>query len=235
MKILLVQTRKDKMIEHEYDCFIKEMNLKPEELVAYDMFKENKIDAEIADQYDAVILGGTGEFAVYNEDQLTFLPDIYRLIRHCYDKDIPLLGVCFGIQLAAVAFSGEVKYMPENKEAGNYLVTLSKEGRQDPIFEGLPNPFYAVIGHMDCVTQVPENAIVLASSERCAVQALTFPGKKFYVFQFHPELDKQGLVDRLKFYYKKGYAKEEEIQDIIDNAEEADEPRKILMNFKRMI
>jgi len=235
MKILLIQTRKDKMIEHEYNCIIKEMDLKPEELIAYDMFKENKIDAEIADQYDAVILGGTGEFAVYNKDQLPFLEDIYKLIRYCYDKDIPLIGVCFGIQLAAMAFGGEVKYMPENKEAGNYLVSLSEEGKKNPIFEGMPDPFCAVIGHMDCVTKVPENAVILASSERCAVQALTFPGKKFYVFQFHPELDKQGLVDRLKFYYKKGYAQEEEITDIIDNAREANEPRKILKNFKKMI
>ncbi len=235
MKILLIQSRKDKMIEHEYNCFIKEMDLKPEELIAYDMFKENKIDAKITDIYDAVILGGTGEFAVYDEDQMPFLDDIYRLIRHCYDKNIPLIGVCFGIQLAAMAFGGEVKYMPENKEAGSYLVTLSEEAKNDPIYEGILNPFYAVIGHMDCVTRVPENAIVQASSERCPVQALTFPGKKFYVFQFHPELDKQGLVDRLKFYYKKGYAKEEEINNIINNAKEANDPRKILKNFKKMI
>lgn len=235
MKILLIQTRKDKMIEHEYNCFLREMNLKPEELVSYDMFLENKIDSKIVDQYDAVILGGTGEFAVYNQEKLPFLEDVYKLIRYCYQKNIPLLGVCFGIQLAAIAFDGEVKYMPEKKEAGNYLVTLSEEGKRDLIFENMPEKFYAVIGHMDFVTKVPESAIVLASSERCPVQAITFPGKKFYVFQFHPELDKCGLIDRLKFYYKKGYAKEEEIQDIIDNAPEADEPRKILMNFKNML
>jgi len=235
MKILLIQIRKDKMKEHEYNRILDEMKLKREELISYDLFEHNAIDPSATAAYDAVIIGGSGEFSVYKEKELPFLNELINFVRYCYKINKPLLGICFGIQLAAIAFGGEVKHVPEMKEAGSYEVTLSEEGVKDMIFQNLPDKFYAIIGHLDCVTKLPENAIVLAGSERCPVQAITFPNKNFYVFQFHPELDKHGLVDRLKFYYKKGYAKEEEIQDIIDNAPEADQPRQILLNFKKMI
>jgi len=235
MRILLVQIRKDKMKEHEYDCFLNGFGLLKHELVSYDMFKENKIDLQILEDFDACIMGGSGEFAVYKKHELPFFDDLVNLVRYCYEKDVPLIGVCFGIQLAAVAFNGKVENDLAQKEAGSYETFQTEQAKNDPIFENIPACFQSVIGHIDSVTELPNNAINLAYSKKCAVQAFTFPNKRFYVFQFHPELTKQGLIDRLKFYYRKGYATEDEIDDIINNAEETNEVKVILQNFKKMI
>lgn len=223
------------MKEHEYRCILSGMQLSTDELISYDMFERGGIKQSEIDKYDAVIVGGSGDFSVYDSSSLPFLDELKGAVRYCYEKNIPFLGICFGIQLAAVAFGGTVQKIPEQKEAGSFKIYLTAAGKNSPIFADMPDEFYAVTGHMDSVTALPASARLLAKSDLCPIHAFDFPEKKFFVFQFHPELDKNGLVERLTFYYKKGYARQDEIDDIVKNAHEAPETKKILYNFKRMI
>ena len=57
-----------------------------------------------------------------------------------------------------------------------------------------------IIGHEDIVTDLPANADCLASSAEVPNEAFVFPGKPIYATQFHPELDREGLLMRIAAY-----------------------------------
>jgi GMP synthase (glutamine-hydrolysing) len=96
---------------------------------------------------------------------------------------MPVLGVCWGHQLLAQVLGGTVK-------GGSYelgYVQVEQE-REDPIWDGLPNPFTVFATHSDHVVTLPSGATLLASNET-GVQA--FRQDQAYAVQFHPEYDLQ--------------------------------------------
>lgn len=56
------------------------------------------------------------------------------------------------------------------------------------------------MGHQDIVTRLPDQARLLASTDRVAHQAFCCPGKPIYCTQFHPELDLRALLERVRTY-----------------------------------
>nr|WP_225444488.1 glutamine amidotransferase [Pseudomarimonas arenosa] len=98
----------------------------------------------------------------------------------------PLLGICYGHQLLAHAFGGEVGYHPAGREMGSAAVELRAEAAWDPLFAGLPKRFLAQTTHMQTVLQPPPGAVVLAENahERCNAFRL---GTHQWGVQFHPE------------------------------------------------
>nr|MCU0667560.1 glutamine amidotransferase [Patescibacteria group bacterium] len=99
-------------------------------------------------------------------------------------------------------------------------------------FEGLPGNFKAFAGHKESVEKIPPGATIVATGEQCPVQAFRM-GNNVYGFQFHPELDPEGLAVRVNVYKNMGYFKPEEADVIIAMArsETVTVPRKILANF----
>ena len=77
----------------------------------------------------------------------------------------------------------------EQSKMGAYEVSLTEEGKQDPLFKDLPETFYAQYAHKDSVTNLPDGATLLASSPVCKFAALRY-GEKIYTMQFHPEVEK---------------------------------------------
>jgi GMP synthase-like glutamine amidotransferase len=108
-----------------------------------------------------------------------------KLLREADESQIPLLGLCLGSQLLAIALGGECAQATE-PELGWYDVSLTPIGRQDVIFSGQPwcGPIFH--WHNWEVTKLPDGATVLATSERCNIQAWT-KGVNTYAVQFHPE------------------------------------------------
>ena len=99
----------------------------------------------------------------------------------------PVLGVCFGHQLLAHAHGARVVRNPQGREIGTVEVRLSAEGREDPLFAGLPGSFAVQATHEDIVERAPEGATVLAGNANTALQALAF-GPRIRGVQFHPEM-----------------------------------------------
>ncbi len=91
-------------------------------------------------------------------------------------------------------------HAPQHAELGTIELALTDGGRDDPLFGMLPPTFHGHAGHEDCVSQLPEGALWLASAERTALQAFKIADAPIYCTQFHPELDRQALLGRLEAY-----------------------------------
>ncbi|MGH7544131.1 MAG: glutamine amidotransferase-related protein [Gemmatimonadota bacterium] len=108
-------------------------------------------------------------------------------IREAVEREVPLLGVCYGHQAAAAALGGRVERHPAGWELGTVEVELTDEGRTDPLFEGFPTRFLVQTTHEDQVVALPTGAALLARNDHTACQALAIGGSCRTV-QFHPEV-----------------------------------------------
>jgi GMP synthase (glutamine-hydrolysing) len=155
--------------------------------------------------FDALIIAGSGDF-YFDGGKLPDDPArqtahsicarLKPLICYCVDHDVPTLGICFGHQLIAEVYGGEVRADATQAATGTYPVTASLGAREDRLLKTLPEQFFAQYGHKDSVTKKPEHAQLLVSGERCMLSGLQY-GNNVYTFQFHPELDAAGMLHRL--------------------------------------
>jgi GMP synthase (glutamine-hydrolysing) len=107
---------------------------------------------------------------------------------HC-DKELfrlglPVLGICYGMQLACEALGGEVSSHPA-REYGRALVSVTSS---DPLLEGLPQQFEVWMSHGDQVTKTSSDFASLAKTATCPIAAVKHRELPVYGLQFHPEV-----------------------------------------------
>jgi len=101
-----------------------------------------------------------------------------------YDLGIPILGICYGLQVLAHQLGGKVA--PADKhEYGRATLTVLKENK---LFKGLPKEFQVWMSHADKVTELPQGFEVLAVSDNAPFAVIANPEREFYGVQFHPEV-----------------------------------------------
>ncbi len=135
--------------------------------------------------YDAVIFAG-GEYRPDEFEEPIFQAERERIME-ALDANVPILGICLGHQLLVYWLGGEVKQ--GRWELGWLPVTVNEAGQADPLLAGLGPSFYAFLWHGDQVTRLPEQAILLASSERCPVQVYRLGDQPVWGVQFNPQYD----------------------------------------------
>ena len=140
---------------------------------------------------DAVILTGSPRDAHSMEPAILQLCIALRLLT---ERDVPILGVCFGHQILARALGGTVGRNPCGWEVGNAQVTLTDAASCAPIFAGLPPKLDVLQSHQDAVLALPPAAIRLAGNAHTTNQAFQsrHGGRQFGV-QFHPEFTPERL------------------------------------------
>ena len=106
------------------------------------------------------------------------------LLKDAIDRDIPILAICLGTQLLAVAGGGRVE-RADIGEVGIYSIYGVNE--PDPIFT-LNSELIVAQWHEDQVVELPVGSTLLASSDLCKNQIYRL-GTKSYGVQFHPEID----------------------------------------------
>lgn len=111
-------------------------------------------------------------------------------LREAEAGGLPLFGICYGHQLLAHAFGGEVGFNPRGREMGTVPVRLQPEAALDPVFGGLPAELPAHTTHLQTVLAPPKDAVVLARSDRDDCQAFRI-GEHSWGVQFHPEFSAQ--------------------------------------------
>lgn len=98
---------------------------------------------------------------------------------------LPLLGVCYGAQLLASEFGGEVHGAP-SREYGRAMLTVVDA--EDPLMRNLPSPTQVWMSHGDTITSVPAGYHIIASTENVRVAAYHIEGEMTWGIQFHPEV-----------------------------------------------
>lgn len=139
--------------------------------------------------YDAILV--TGSPLSVTQPQ-PWMVQLAHYLREAAERRVPILGVCFGHQLLAHAYGARVVRNVRGREVGTVQVELTSEGREDPLFQGLPTSFAVQATHEDIVEAPPAGSRVLAFNANTALQALAFRPHVRGV-QFHPELSPAAL------------------------------------------
>ncbi len=142
-------------------------------------------------KYDGLVILG-GPMGVYEADKFPHLTDEIRHIKEAIALDKPVLGICLGAQLIAAALGAEVKPQ-KTPEIGWYDVSLTDEGKKDPILRELAATEKIFQWHGDTFS-LPTGALWLAKTEACRHQAFRY-GDRVYGFQFHLEVD-EPMIER---------------------------------------
>lgn len=160
--------------------------------------------------------------------------ELVRMLEVLRRDEVPFLGCCYGVGTLGRHAGGTVD-TAYGEKPGPVTVTLTEAGAADPLLEGLPEQFFAYVGHKEGLTVPPEGAVVLATGQRCPIQMFRL-GRHQYATQFHPELDQDGLLERLRIYAHHGYMEPHEAEDVFARirAQQAPLPPRILENFRRI-
>ncbi|MBU2476945.1 glutamine-hydrolyzing GMP synthase [Candidatus Micrarchaeota archaeon] len=99
------------------------------------------------------------------------------------DLGIPVLGICYGMQLIAKGLNGTVDKGP-SKEYGKSIISVKGK---DPLLKGLKKE-QVWLSHFDTVKKAPKNFVVSSSTKTCSISSMYSPSKKLFGLQFHPEV-----------------------------------------------
>jgi GMP synthase (glutamine-hydrolysing) len=199
LRYLLLQTRNvgDPMAAQEVRCFSRALDCPISAIDVFDLLSAAPT-IEKLQQTDMILLGGSGHYSAagsgeWLERALDSMREIHRLAK-------PTFASCWGFQAMARAMGGRCINDLPNSEVGTIELRLTEAGRSDPIFGQLPPTFAAQAGHEDHVVALPPDAALLASSNRVPEQAFRFIGRPIYCTQFHPELNRKAMLERVIAY-----------------------------------
>jgi GMP synthase (glutamine-hydrolysing) len=101
-----------------------------------------------------------------------------------FDLGIPILGICYGMQLICRAAGCEVS-PGKSREFGHTSCVVNGE---DPFLKGIPRHFTVWMSHGDQVHNLTEHFALLAATETCPNTAIRHHTQPIYALQFHPEV-----------------------------------------------
>jgi GMP synthase (glutamine-hydrolysing) len=204
LRYLLLQTRNagDPMAPQEVRCFARALECDVLSIDVFDLLS-GAPSRELLMRADMLLLGGSGHYSAASEPGRPWPPGLDRAfdcLREVHALARPTFASCWGFQAMSRALGGECIHDLPNAELGTIALSLTAAGRADPIFGCLPPIFDAHAGHEDRVTRLPPDAVLLASSHRVREQAFRFEGKPIYCTQFHPELFRAAILERVVAY-----------------------------------
>jgi GMP synthase (glutamine-hydrolysing) len=137
-------------------------------------YRENIEDIK-ARKPQGIILSG-GPASVYAKDA-------YKPSSEIWDLGVPIMGICYGMQLITQQFGGEV-IPATHHEYGKAKLSISSS----PIFEGMRDNEIVWMSHGDKAEKLPNGFEVIGTSENSPYAGIANEEKKIYAFQFHPEV-----------------------------------------------
>jgi len=144
------------------------------EIVPYN-FVLNR-DVISSKKIQGIILSG-GPSSVYDKNS----PKVDISI---FDLGVPILGICYGMQLINFLLGGKVKKALKHEYGFSKLEIMNK----NEIFSGLPNEINVWMSHGDKLQTIPDGFVNLARSSNSEISAFANFEKKIYGLQFHPEV-----------------------------------------------
>ena len=139
--------------------------------------------AELSWKPKGVILSG-GPYSVYWDDAPHVDPEVFNL-------DVPILGICYGMQEIAWHFGKNV-LAGEKREYGHAALKIArhtdKAGHVDALFHGLPDDTEVWMSHGDKLSHLPPSFMTVATTANAPFAGIAHDSKAYYGIQFHPEV-----------------------------------------------
>lgn len=187
-KILIIKTGTtiDSLLDQGQDFedwFIKGIGLEADKFQLVSVFLDEPLPP--LEQVNAIMSTGS---PAYITDLAPWNFVTAQYLREAFDRDIPQLGICYGHQLLAWAFGGEVDFHPLGREIGTVPLRLTPAAADDALFAGCPREFQVQVSHQQTVMVLPPGAELLASNDFEPHHAFRL-GSCAWGVQFHPEFD----------------------------------------------
>lgn len=151
------------------------------EIGVFSELKSHKITAsEVRDINPIGIVLSGGPNSVYENGSFNIDSEILEL-------GIPILGICYGMQLLTHKLSGKVVPAKNtgNREYGQSTLQHTKDSK---LFSGTPDEQVVLMSHGDAVTEIPSGFVCTGTSVDCPFAAIENTEKNIYGIQFHPEV-----------------------------------------------
>lgn len=216
--VLLATRDDDVLAEEEYEAVARFGGLETSQLERIRL-EQGEFPALDLDRYSGIIVGGSpfnSSDPAEEKSRVQRLAEtwISGLLDEVVARDYPFLGACYGVGTLGI-HQGAVVDRTRPEEVGPITVTLTEEGVADPLLADMPREFSAYVGHKEGTRVMPPNAVLLAEGTVCQVQMYRIK-ENLYATQFHPELDVEGLVNRIRVYKDLGYFKPDELETVVD-------------------
>ena len=140
--------------------------------------------------YSAMMISGS---AACVTDPVPWMEPLVETIQHAHQKNLPVLGICFGHQIVAHAVFGEGSVRKAaTPEIGWKDIQVTAA---DPLFAGLNKGFTTFVSHFDEVRPGIEGMSVFAKTKDCGVHGYRVQGARIWGVQFHAEMDQKEAED----------------------------------------
>ncbi|UJP41396.1 glutamine amidotransferase [Cellulomonas palmilytica] len=233
--VLLASRAEDDAADDEYAQVLRFGGLDEGSLVRVRM-EAGPMPAIDLDAISGIVVGGSPFDASTPADrksatQVRVEREMSALLDQVVPRDVPFLGACYGVGTLGTHQGGVID-RTYAEPIGAVRVTLTPEGRRDPLLADVPEAFDAFVGHKEACRVLPPTATLLASSPTCPVQMFRV-GRNLYATQFHPELDVAGISARIRIYGGYGYYEPGEQEQVLARVASADvwAPPRILAAF----
>lgn len=123
-----------------------------------------------------IIFSG-GPNSVYDENS-------FRCDEAIFELGIPVLGICYGMQLMTLHFGGKVE-KAKHREYGKANIEVKNSSL---LFRDLPSQQVVWMSHGDLVVETPSGFSIDATSPSCPIAAMSDMNRSLYAVQFHPEV-----------------------------------------------
>ena len=194
-------------------------------LKSINAYRNNHFPA-IAD-LSGIIIGGSEYMLSTGDDR--WVGHLKAYVTKAAEKNIPLLGICFGHQLLAQVFGSEVRPRRQ-REFGKVKVTLSQAGSKDKLFHGIDTPFEVLMSHNEVVDNLTNGMRSLAFNDFNPNQAIGI-GDHIRGVQFHPEFSKN-VMEAIWHKRKSEMDKENlNVKAIKENLADTPAAKNVLDNF----
>lgn len=235
--LLILQLRpEDETSDNEFSAILKYGGLQTHEIQRL-RIEHTGIPSDLRlDDYSAIIVGGS-PFDISTPEykkspiQKKIEADFRSLFDQIITRDFPFLGACSGNGLLG-SYLGSPISSRHREPVSCATVTLTDEGKHDPLLTGFPDQINVLLGHKEACDEVPVGSTLLLTGAACPVQMFRI-GSNVYATQFHPEGDCEGFTLRIQIYRHHGYFQPHEADELIKAVCRAETPyaQQILHRF----